>query len=178
MSAQTFITGVNTMSKRRVCLIWLLLIIAIICCSTHTSLGQEEDSVNISYSSSLPAKSEVSHDDILNHAQSSLDMSISILNTVATLMGVLVGLLTLIVVIGGALGFLEYRRWQEFKQQAKESADEAKEYTDGAKGYVDNLKDYADETKKIKEEVGEREEIRVHGTKIFLSCLCKSPHRT
>jgi len=87
MSAQAFITGVNTMSKRRVCLIWLLLIMVIICCFIHTSWGQEEDLLNISYSSSLPAKSEVIHADIINHAQSSLDKSISILNTVATWKG-------------------------------------------------------------------------------------------
>ena len=117
-------------------------------------MGTGRRLINISYSSSLLAKSEVSHEDILNHAQSSLDMSISILNTVATLMGVLVALITVIVVIGGALGFFEYRRWQEFKQQAKESADKAKGYTDEAKGYVDKIKYHADETKKIKEEVG------------------------
>lgn len=126
MSAQTFITGVNTMSKRRVCLIWLLLIIAIICCSTHTSWGQEEDSLNISYSSSLPAKSEVSHEDILNHAQSSLDRSISIINIVAIVMGLLVGVIALIVAIGGIFGYLKGRDLEEYKVQAKNSLEEIK----------------------------------------------------
>jgi hypothetical protein len=112
------------MGKRREVLIGLLLTIVVICCLTHTSWGQENDPVNVTPPSL--AKSEFSQEDIVNHAQKSLDRSISILNTVATLMGVLVGLLTLIVVIGGALGFLEYRRWQEYRGQAKASADAAK----------------------------------------------------
>jgi hypothetical protein len=93
------------MGKRRELLIRLLLIIAVIGCLTHTSWGQENDIVNVTHPSL--AKSEFNHEEILNHAQKSLDRSISILNTVATLMGVLAALLTLIVVIGGALGFLE-----------------------------------------------------------------------
>jgi len=68
-------------------------------------------------------------------------------------MGVLVGLLTLIVVIGGALGFLEYRRWQEFKQQAKESADAAKEYADEANKAAEEAKPILEGLKKAEEEI-------------------------
>ena len=134
------------MGKRRELLICLLLTIVVICCLTHTSWGQENGTVNVSHPSL--AKSVFSQEDILNHAQKSLDRSISILNTVATLMGVLVALLTLIVVIGGALGFLEYRRWQEFKQQAKASADAAKEYADEAKKAAEEAKPIIERLKK------------------------------
>jgi tetratricopeptide (TPR) repeat protein len=152
------------MAKRRellICLL-LLLIVVVIGCLTHTSWGQENNTVNVSHPSSLPAKSEFSDEDIPNHAQKSLDRSISILNTVATLIGVLVGLLTLIVVIGGALGFLEYRRLQEFKQQAKESADEAKEYADEAKKAAEEAKPIIDRLKKAEEEIDSFRERAKH----------------
>ena len=74
------------MGKRRellICLL-LLLIVVVIGCLTHTSCGQEKDIVNITHPSL--AKSVFNQEDILNHAQKSLDRSISILNTVASLM--------------------------------------------------------------------------------------------
>jgi tetratricopeptide (TPR) repeat protein len=141
------------MSKRRAFLIRLLLIIVVIGCLTHTSWGQGNGIVNISHPSSLPAGSAFSDEDILNHAHRSLDRSISILNTVATLMGALVALLTLIIVIGSALGFLEYRRWQEFKQQAKESAEETKRYADEARKAAEEARPIIDKLKKAEEEI-------------------------
>ena len=122
------------MSTRRDFLIGLVLIIALTCSLTHISLGQENN-------------------DTLNHAQSSLDRSISILNIVATLMGVLVGLLTLVVVIGGLLGFFEYRRWQEIRKQTEENADEAKRYTDEAKEAAEEARPIVERLKKAEEEI-------------------------
>ncbi|NQE54715.1 hypothetical protein C5S29_14085, partial [ANME-1 cluster archaeon GoMg3.2] len=140
------------MGRKRELLIRLLLTILIIGCLTNTSCGQENDTVNVSHPSL--AKSVFSHEDILNHAQKSLDRSISILNTVATLMGVLVGLLTLIVVIVGALGFTDYRQRQKIMQQAKASADAAKEYADEAKKAAEEAKPIIDRLKKAEEELG------------------------
>ncbi|MEA2032655.1 MAG: tetratricopeptide repeat protein [Euryarchaeota archaeon] len=77
-------------------------------------------------------------------------------------MGVLVALLTLIIVIGGALGFLEYRRWQEYREQAKESADAAKEYADGAKKAAEEAKPIIDRLKKAEEEIGTFRERATH----------------
>ncbi len=148
------------MGKRRELLIRLLLIVVVIGCLAHTSGGQEDDTVNVSHPSL--AKSVFSHEDILNHAQKSLDRSISILNTVASLMGVLVGLLTLIVVIGGAWGFLEYRRWQEYRGQAKESADAAKEYADEANKAAEEAKPIIERLKKAEEEIDTFRERATH----------------
>jgi tetratricopeptide (TPR) repeat protein len=148
------------MGKRRELLICLLLIVVVICCLTHTSWGQENDIVNVTHPS--PGKSEFNHEEILNQAQKSLDRSISILNTVATLMGVLVALLTLIVVIGGALGFLEYRRWQEYRGQAKESADAAKEYADEANKVAEEAKPIIERLKKAEEEIDTFRERATH----------------
>ena len=147
------------MSKRRAFLIRILLIIVVIGCLTHTSWGQENDSVNISHPSSLPAKSEFSDEDILNHAQKSLDRSISILNTVATAMGVLVGLLTLIIVIGGALGFIGYRRWQEIREQAEKSAEETKKVANKAKKAYKGAKPIIEGFKKAEKNLVKLREI-------------------
>ena len=138
----------------------LVLIVVVIGCLTHTSWGQEDDTVNVSHPS--PAKSVFSQEDILNHAQKSLDMSISILNTVATLMGVLVGILTLIVVIVAALGFLDYRRLQELRQQAEEIAKEATEYADEAKKAAEEAKPIIDRLKKAGEEIDTFRERATH----------------
>ena len=150
------------MSKRRAFLIRILLIIVVIGCLTHISWGQGNGIVNISHPSSLPAESEFSDEDILNHAQKSLDMSISILNTVATLMAVLVALLTLIIVIGVAWGFLETRQWKEFKQKAKESADEAKEYADEAKKAAEEARPIIERLKKTEKEMDKLREEAKH----------------
>jgi tetratricopeptide (TPR) repeat protein len=139
------------MGKRRELLICLLLIVVVIGCATHTSWGQENDTVNLSPPSL--AESEFNHEDILNHAQRSLDRSISILNTVATLMGVLVALLTLIFVIGGAFGIFEARRWIKIRELAKKSADVAKEYADETKKVAEEAKPTLDDLKKAKEEM-------------------------
>ena len=127
------------MGKRRELLIRLLLIVVVIGCLTHTSWGQENDTVNITPHSSLPAKSEFNHEDILNKAQRSLDMSIDLFDTVATVMGLLVALITLIVAIGGILGYFKSRQLEKYIEQAKESADELKGYVVDAKKIVDNL---------------------------------------
>jgi tetratricopeptide (TPR) repeat protein len=148
------------MGKRREHLICLLLIVVIIGCLTHTSCGQENDPVNVSHPSL--AKSEFNHEEILNHAQKSLDRSISILNTVATLMAVLVALLTLIAVIVGAVGFIDYSQRQKIMQQAKESADEAKEYADEAKKAAEEAKPIIDRLKKAEEEIDTFRERATH----------------
>jgi tetratricopeptide (TPR) repeat protein len=88
--------------------------------------------------------------------QSSLDRSISILNIVATLMGMMVALVTLVVIIGAACGFIEYRRWQEFKDQAKKSAEETKKYADDAKQASEEAKSIIEGLKKMTEEETER----------------------
>jgi len=143
-------------------LICILLIIVVIGCLTHISWGQENDIVNITPPSSLSAKSEVTHEDILSQAQRSLDRSISILNTVATAMGVLVGLITLIVIIGVAWGLLETRQWKEFKQQAKESAVEAKEYADEAKKAAEEARPIIERLKKTEKEMDKLREEAKH----------------
>jgi tetratricopeptide (TPR) repeat protein len=77
-------------------------------------------------------------------------------------MGVLVALLTLIVVIGGALGFLEYRRWQEYRGQAKASANEVIAYADGAKKAAEEAKPIIDRLKKAEEEIDRFRERATH----------------
>jgi tetratricopeptide (TPR) repeat protein len=154
ISTWIIINGVkNTMSKRREFLIRLLLITVIIFCSIHASCGQENDTVNIPHPSSLPAKSELSQEDILNPAQRSLDRSISIFNIVAIVMGLEVALITVIVAIGGILGYFKSRQLEKYIEQAKKSADELKGYENDAKKIVDKLTEFENKLDKIGEKV-------------------------
>jgi len=150
MSAQTIITGVNTMSKRRVCLIWLLLIMVIICCSSHTSWGQEEELLNVSYPSSLLANSEVTHGD-LNQVERSLDRSISLINTVATVMGLLVGVIAVIVVVEGVSKYFEIRQFYKYIKEAESSAEKSKEYEIEAKKAAEEASPIVEWLRKHKE---------------------------
>ena len=131
------------MSKKGKYPLLLALLIIFICYSASTSLGQE--------SSSFP--NELSNEDVIEHAQRSLDRSIGILNIVATLIAVLVALLTVLVVIGVACGFLEYSRWQKFRDQAKKSAEEAKKSADDAKKASEEVKPIIYRLKKAEEEI-------------------------
>ena len=63
------------------------------------------------------AKSE---EDFLLQSQRNLDRSLSILNTVATSMGVAVGLLTLVVVIVGGFGIFQIKSWHDLKKDVYE----------------------------------------------------------
>jgi tetratricopeptide (TPR) repeat protein len=163
ISRWIIINGVNTMSKRRGFLIRLLLITVIICCSIHTSCGQENDTVNIPPPSSLPAKSDFSQEDILNQAQRSFDRAIDLFNTVATLLGVFVALITLIIVIVGAFGYREISHLKKLNEEAEEyvkeienKAKEAKKMVDEeAEEYVKEIENKAKETKKIVDEAKE-----------------------
>ncbi|MCK4733511.1 MAG: tetratricopeptide repeat protein, partial [Methanophagales archaeon] len=138
------------MSKRREFLIRLLLIIVLICCLTHTSCGQENDPVNVSHPSL--AKSDFSQEDILNQAQRSLDRSIDLFNTVATVMALLVAVITLIVAIGGIWGYFKSRELEKCIEQAKESAKETKGYADKAKKDAEEVKPIIERLKKESEE--------------------------
>jgi tetratricopeptide (TPR) repeat protein len=140
------------MGKRREILIRLVLIVVVIGCLTHTSWGQENETVNIPPPSSLPAKSDFSQEDILTQAQRSLDRSIDLFNTVATVMALLVALITLIVAIGGIWGYFKSRELEKCIEQAKESAKETKGYADKAKKDAEEVKPIIERLKKESEE--------------------------
>lgn len=59
---------------------------------------------------------------ILSESQRNVDRSIDILNVVATIMGVLVGLLTLIIILAIAFGFFESQKWRAIRITAKMDA--------------------------------------------------------
>ena len=143
-------------------MIRILLIIVVIGCLTHISWGQGDDIVNITPPSSLPAKSEVTHEDILNQAQRSLDRSMDLFNTVVTVMGVFGTLMTLILILCGAFGYIEISRLKELKQQAKESADGAKKDADEAKKAAEEARPIIDKLKKAEEEIDTFRESAKH----------------
>jgi tetratricopeptide (TPR) repeat protein len=121
----------------------------IICCSTHTSWGQ--DSVNISDPSSLPAKSEVTHEDILNHAQRSWDRSTDLFNTIATVMGVFVGLISLLIILGGIFGYIEISRLKELNKEAEGYVKQIENKLKDAEKIVDKSKEVESVVKPVRD---------------------------
>jgi len=108
---------------------------------------------------SIPSKeAQQEHDydiaEILRDSQSNLDRSINTLNVVATLIGILVGLITLIIIIAASLGFLENRR---FKSRYEEIIKKGEKYLT----YIENLTDTAE--KHASKIVKEAEKIPISG---------------
>ncbi|MCH7764620.1 MAG: tetratricopeptide repeat protein [Candidatus Marinimicrobia bacterium] len=111
--------------------------------------------------SPAPTKSIETREDILHKTQEGIDRSISILNIVATSMGVLVALITIVFIIATALGFFEYRRWREIQKQAsvdakkaKEAANEAMKAAEEAWPMVTKLRQAMKETEAMRETIG------------------------
>jgi len=71
--------------------------------------------------------------DIIVEAQRSLDRSLDILDTVATLMGVLVALITIIVMIAGAKGFFDHRKWNAVIQDMEKELEQVKNDSDAVR---------------------------------------------
>ena len=83
---------------------------------TNVSIKQV---VGITTAQNETFSSQSNDEDNIIMAQRNLDRSLTILNTVASLLGVLVGILTLIIVIVGSLGFLEIRKWREARKNVE-----------------------------------------------------------
>ncbi len=86
-------------------------------------------------------KSEVTKEDIIIEAQRSLDRSLSILNIVATSMGALVGLITIIVIIAIAIGIFEYSKWKAIRKDIEKEANVIREIRQKAEQDVNTLRD-------------------------------------
>lgn len=78
--------------------------------------------------------------EILRESQRNLDRSINVLNIVATLAGILVGLLTLIIIIAIALGFFEIRRWRRVRNRIEKVAEEAKKLKTSLEEYLAKIR--------------------------------------
>lgn len=90
--------------------------------------------------------------------KSTLESSIGLLNIVATLMAVLVALLTLIFIIAIAFGFFESRRWVEYRKQLENRVVDAetkvKEIEEDAKFIKNIRKNLEEDASRIRMELG------------------------
>ena len=94
--------------------------------------------------------------------QRSLDRSISIHDQVATVMALLVGVITLIVAIGAIFGYFKGRELDRHILQAESSAREAKRYEVEAKKAAEEAKPIVEWLKKAKE-------VSVNGHKLQIA---------
>lgn len=122
------------MNNARKALIGIFLSIIIVSTLVHTVLAQKNETIDILQQenktttaqnatfSEVTQKSEVTKEDIIIESQRSLDRSLSILNIVATSMGALVGLITIIVIIAIAIVIFEYSKWKAIRKDIEKEA--------------------------------------------------------
>ena len=127
-------------------------LVLIFCSLAHTMLAQNHDTIDVAEPLDQPTLQENQNIsisdkiDILRETQRSIDRSIDILDIVATLMGVLVGLFTAIIVIAIALGVFEYRRWRVIRKDAEKNA-----------GLIEKLRDKAEkDTDVLRNEINKK----------------------
>ena len=140
-----------------------LFLLLVIFALVHTVFGQESEITNLVKPANQPVfqKSQNfsvgNQEDTIRESQRGIDRAISILNIVATLMGVLVGLLTIILVVAGAFGIFEYRRWRKIREdiekEVKESKDKIKEIEKDAKVITEFRQKAEKDADEIREEI-------------------------
>ena len=79
----------------------------------------ENETINYEKSTSYPLPQQNGYD-LFIESQRNFDRSLSILNTIATYIGVLVGLFTLIVVLVGGFGIFQIKSWHDLKKDVDE----------------------------------------------------------
>lgn len=138
------------MSSVKKTLVILFISLFIINIIIHTVYAQENNTTEISKENAMnpqnasfsetPQKSEVTKEDILIEAQRNFEMSLSILNVVAALMGVVVTILAVVIAIVGGLGFFEIKWWKENRKKIEGDAAATKQLVD----HIGRLKDKAE----------------------------------
>lgn len=137
------------MNNSRNTLIKSFLIIFIICTLVYAVSAQENETndsikqevrITTTLNETISDLSQNTNDDSTMGVQSDLDRSLDILNVVATLLGVLVGLLTLILAIIGGFGFFEIKKWREVRQNIDEDVDAIKEFRNRAEDDLDIIR--------------------------------------
>ena len=137
------------MDDSRKTLIRLFLIIFIICTLVYAVSAQEngtkdsikqEAGITTTLNETISVLSQNTDGDSTIEVQSSFDRSLDILNIVATLLGVLVTILALIIAIVGGLGFLEIRKWREVRRNIDEDVDTIREIRNKAEDELNILR--------------------------------------
>jgi len=94
--------------------------------------------------------------------EDSINRTIDILTAFATLMSILVGIITLIVLSIAGFGFFEYRRWKDVRKKAEQNAKIIEDIRDKAQEDADRLREEASKlplpssTSEPKEEIKEK----------------------
>lgn len=137
------------MDNSRKTFIRLFLLIYIICGLVYTVFALENETINSPQQgfeittiqdSNFSELSQKNDADNIIEAQRNLDRSLDILNTVASLLGVLIGLLTLIIAIVGGLGFFEIRKWTEARKNIEKDVDVVRKIRNNAEKELDILR--------------------------------------
>ena len=146
-------------------LLWQISILFFIFALVNSISAQSNDSFKLTHQPTLSEiQINIPHNntdkEIIDIEQKNLNRTISILNVVATLMGVLVALITIIFVVGIAIGFFEYRKWrgirkqaEKYKAETEKSAVEAQELYEEIKPILEHLKRAEEEVNNLRKQI-------------------------
>lgn len=101
---------------------------------------QHKNEITILNTTFLESPQKNGIEEIIIESQNSFDKSLSILNVVATLMAVLVGLITLIIVIAIACGIFEYRTWKAIRNDIQIEANIIRKLRKNAENDADSIR--------------------------------------
>ena len=82
-------------------------------------------------------------EDYLLQSQRNFDRSLSILDTVATLIGIVVGIFAIVIAIVGGLGFLEIKKWHQMRNDIEDDAEIVRELKTKVEKYADTIRNEA-----------------------------------
>ncbi len=119
---------------------------------SEKDLKPQEDKKPEAKKSALPKEAKQKDDidtaELVRESQRNLDRALSTLNTVATLIGVLIAVLALVVTIAGATGFFQLRKGLTIRKDIEEDAKYVKEIRDKAERDLDSMRNELEKVRK------------------------------
>ena len=150
---------------KQIITMYLAIMFVVIVIPAHQSLARSKPAAQSMTSSTLQryanpteaivqkAAQPTNGEEIVTQAEKGLDRSISILNIVATLMGVLVALIAVVLALAAALGFFEYRKWKSLRKEAEKHVKEIKDSAATIKPIVDKIKKAEEEINQWRDKI-------------------------
>ena len=131
-----------------VCLLGLVVILSILVFPVSAQ-GNDSGAVNIdknetaNYENATSDPHQQNVYDLFIESQRNFDRSLSILDTVATLIGIVVGIFAIVIAIVGGLGFLEIKKWHQMRNNIEEDAEVVRELKTKVEKYADTIRNEA-----------------------------------
>jgi tetratricopeptide (TPR) repeat protein len=97
-------------------------------------------------------------EEIIRKSLENFDRALNVLNLCIGIMGFTIALFSVVVVILGLLGFIQYKRWVSIRKQAEKRLEEAEKMSEEAKKHLEEVKRVSEEAKIFFERIKKFEE--------------------